>query len=120
MLICQQLALSPTGAQAAAFRRNAEAARIARNDAVALWRDEGQRLPGFRLKLVELLPWLNARKFAAHPWFGDVAQNAVKGGYIDAQDAIGRYYKGQNRRPRFHGKGRRLAFRADNEYRYNL
>ena len=33
---------------------------------------------------------------------------------IDAQDAIGCYYGGQNWRPRFHGKHRPPAFRADN------
>ena len=48
------------------------------------------------------------------PWFREVSQNAVKGGYIDAQDAIDRYNEGQNRRPKFHGKSQRLAFRADN------
>ena len=114
MLICQQIELRPTVAQREVFARNAAAARIARNDAVALWRDEGRRLPGFRLKLVELRPALNKVKLAAHPWFAQVSQNAVKGGYIDAQDAIGRYYSGKYRRPRFHGKNRRQSFRADN------
>ena len=114
MLICQQIELKPTAAQAAAFVQHSAAARIARDDAIALWREEGKRLPGFRYSIRELRPALNAVKFQAHPWFAEVSQNAVKGGYIDAQDAIARYYRKQARRPRFHGKSRRLAFRADN------
>ncbi len=59
-------------------------------------------------------PVANRDKFDRHPWFADLSQNAVKGGQMDAQDAIARFYSGQNRRPRFHGKSRALAFRGDN------
>ena len=114
MLIFEQIELDPNLSQESNFRRHGVAARIARNDHIALWRDEGRRLPGFRYTIKERRPVLNARKFAAHPWFKELSQNAIKGGYIDAQDAIDRYHAGQNRRPRFHGKSRRLAFRADN------
>lgn len=50
------------------------------------------------------MPFLNATKYDAHPWFKDLSQYAVKDGYADAEDAIAR----------FHGKSRRFAFRADN------
>lgn len=114
MLICQEIELDPTGAQRELFISHAHAARVARNDLIAQWREEGKRLPGFRLKLAELRPWMNRDKFQRHPWYKGLSQNAVKGGYIDAEDAIVRYYKGQNRRPRFLGKSARLRFRADN------
>jgi len=67
MLICQVIELSPTPAQRETFTRHAAAARIARNDHVALWREEGRRLPGFRYTFKERRPVLNARKFLAHP-----------------------------------------------------
>jgi len=114
MLVSQVIELRPSQRQEEAFRRHAAAARIARNDLIALWREGGKRLTGFRLKTVELRPQVNRVKYAAHPWFRDLSQNAVKGGMIDAVDAIERYYRGQNRRPRFHGRNRTLAFRADN------
>ena len=104
----------PTGEQADNFRRHAAAARIARNDLIALWREEGKRLPGFRLGKWQRRPAVNAVKFNAHPWMREVSQNAVKGGMLDAEDAIARYHSGQNRRPRFHGKQKPLSFRADN------
>ena len=114
MLIGQAIELAPTALQSAMFARNAAAARIARNDLLAEWRQEGKRLPGFRRRLVELRPVCNAKKFAEHPWFAEVSQNAVKGGFIDAEDAIGRYYSKQNRRPKFLGKNAPRRFRADN------
>ena len=116
MLICQVIELAPTEAQRRVFCRNANAARIARNDLIAQWREEGKRLPapGFRYSLSELRPVLNGRKYEAHPWFREVSQNAVKGGYIDAEDAVKRFYSGQNRRPKFHGENRCRRFRADN------
>ena len=114
MLICQVIELEPSQRQATAFYSHAAAARIARNDVIALWREEGKRLPGFRLKTGELRPEVNKVKYADHPWFREVSQNAVKGGMIDALDAIERYYNGQNERPRVHGKNRRLRFRIDN------
>ena len=61
-----------------------------------------------------LLPEVNNVKYQLHPWFYELRQNAVEGGMIDAEDAISRYYDGQNRRPRFHGKNRPLAFRPEN------
>ena len=99
MLTCQIIALNPTGEQADNFRRHAAAARIARNDLIALWREEGKRLPGFRLGKWQRRPAVNAVKFNAHPWMREVSQNAVKGGMLDAEDAIARYHSGQNRRP---------------------
>lgn len=114
MLICQVIELDPTDAQRVAFVRHASAARIARNDVIARWRDEGQLDPEARAKLMDLRPLVNQVKYELHPWFREMSQNAVKGGMIDAQDAIGRYYRKQNRRPRFHGKNRAKAFRADN------
>ena len=114
MLICQVIELKPTSAQVDTFYRHAAAARIARNDLLALWRDEAKRLPGFRYGKWERRPALNRVKFDAHPWFAEVSQNAVKGGYLDAEDAIARYYTHQNRRPRFLGKSARPRFRIDN------
>ena len=55
---------------------------------------------GFRFKTVQLRPQVNRVKYAAHPWFRELSQNAGKGGMMDAVDAIERYYLGQNRRPR--------------------
>lgn len=95
MLICQVIELNPTPAQRDTFVSHAHAARIARNDVIALWREEGKRLPGFRLSTGQLRPWVNRDKFDRHPWFKDLSQNAVKGGAIDAEDAIKRFYKGQ-------------------------
>lgn len=63
---------------------------------------------------MQLRPAVNKVKFDWHPWFRQCSQNAVKGGMIDAVDAIERYYKGQNRRPRFLGKSKERGFRADN------
>ena len=114
MLIAQQIELNPAPEQIRAFFRNAAAALVARNDFVFLWREEGKRLPGFRMKLKELRPALNSRKGKDRPWFSEVSQNSVKGGYLDAQDAVVRFYEGQSRRPRFKSRGRRKAFRADN------
>lgn len=114
MLTSQVIELNPTPAQQEIFVRHAAAARIARNDHIALWRTEGRRLRGFRYTREERRRVLNSRKFSDHPWFAELSQNAVKGGYIDAQDAIERYEKKQNKPPRFHGKSKRLAFRADN------
>ena len=84
MLIAQVVELQPSGCQEAAFRSHAAAARIARNDLIALWREEGKRLKGFRFKTVELRPRVNRVKYAAHPWSRELSQNAVKGGMIDA------------------------------------
>ena len=114
MLICKVIELKPTAEQVDTFLSHSHAARITRNDMVALWREEGGRLPGFRYKLVELRPVLNKDKFTWRPWFAGLSQNAVKGGMIDARDAIKRYYDGRNRRPRFHGRNHSPAFRADN------
>ena len=114
MLICQKIALYPTLEQAALFHAHAAAARIMRNDLLALWMDEGQRLPGFRHKLGKLRPLANRRKFQNHPWMRELSQNAVKGGAIDAENAIRRYYAKQCRRPKFHSKNARKRFRADN------
>ena len=114
MLACQVVLLKPNMEQESLFRRHAAAARIARNDLLAVWRDEGRRLPGFRYEFAELRPVLNKAKTKQRPWFAELSQNAIKGGYIDAEDAIARFYSKQNKRPRFHGKGRRRAFRADN------
>lgn len=114
MFACQEIALKPTKAQVAVFRSNANAARIARNDLIVLWREEGKRLPGFRYTKKERRPVCNGVKHQLHPWFHSVSQNAVKGGYIDAEDAIARYHSGQNRRPRLHGPERPKRFRADN------
>ena len=114
MLISQVIELQPSEGQEWAFRSHAAAARIARNDLISLWREEGKRLKGFRFKTVELRPQVNRVKYAAHPWFRELSQNAVKGGMIDAVDAIERYYRGQNRRPRFLGGNGRLRFRIDN------
>ena len=114
MLISQVVELQPSDRQESAFRSHAAAARIARNDLVALWREEGKRLKGFRFKTVELRPQVNRVKYAVHPWFRELSQNAVKGGMIDAVDAIERYYRCQNRRPRFLGRNNRLRFRIDN------
>jgi len=114
LLICQVIELQPSQRQAAAFRSHAAAARIARNDLIARWREEGGRLPGFRLRTGQLRPELNRRKYESHPWFRELSQNAVKGGMMDGVDAIERYYRGQNRRPRFLGRNSRLRFRIDN------
>ena len=114
MLISQVVELQPSDGQEAAFRSHAAAARIARNDLIALWREEGKRLKGFRFKTVELRPQVNRVKYAAHPWFRELSQNAVKGGMMDAVEAIERYYRGQNRRPRFLGRNSRPRFRIDN------
>ena len=114
MLIAQVIELQPSDPQESAFRSHAAVARIARNDVVALWREEGKRLRGFRFKTVELRPQVNRVKYVAHPWFRELSQNAVKGGMIDAVDAIERYYRGQNRRPRFLGRNSRPRFRIDN------
>ena len=114
MLLSQVIELQPSEGQESAFRSHAAAARIARNDLIALWREEGKRLKGFRFKTAQLRPEVNRVKYAAHPWFRELSQNAVKGGMMDAVDAIERYYRGQNRRPRFLGRNSRLRFRIDN------
>lgn len=106
------IALDPTAEQISLFKSHGAAARIARNDLIALWREEGNRLPGFRYGTSEPRTLLNKTKLKAHPWFKDLSQNAVKSVYADPEDAIARFYSAQNRR-RFHGKSRRFAFRAD-------
>ena len=67
LLPCQMLALGPTLRQDGLYHSHAAAARIMRNDTIALWKDEGRRLPGFRYKLAELRPVVNREKFQRHP-----------------------------------------------------
>ena len=114
MLVGQVIELDPTAEQRIIFARNASAARIARNNLICLWREEGKRLKGFRYKLVELRPVCNTMKFKEHPWFKDVSQRAVKGGFIDAENAISKCYSKQNKKPKLLGKNARRRFRADN------
>ena len=47
MLVGQIIELDPTAEQRIVFARNASAARIARNDLICLWREEGKRLKVF-------------------------------------------------------------------------
>ena len=115
MLIAQIIELAPDKAQIDAFYRNASGARISRNDLIIMWREEGKRLPGFRMSNNELWRAFTAVKYDAHPWFRDISTLAVRGGMRDALDAIKRYYSGQARRPKLHGKyGKRRGFRIDN------
>jgi len=97
MLISQTIALDPTVEQISLFKSHGAAARIARNDLIALWREKGMRVQlGFLRSKAWRIPFLNEGKFEAHPWFKDLSQNAVKGGYADAEDAIARFYNKQN------------------------
>ena len=57
---------------------------------------------------------LNPDKYNRRPWFGQLAHQSVKGGYIDAETAIKRFYEGESGAPKLRGKSRRLAFRVDN------
>ena len=52
------------------------------NDLIALWREEGKRLPGFRLNKWERRPTVNALKFENHSWMTTLSQTAVKGGLM--------------------------------------
>ncbi len=83
LLVCHLIELQPSQRQEKAFHRHAAAARIARKDLIARWREEGKTLPGFRLKTGQLRPELNLLKFESHPWFRELSQNAVKGGMVD-------------------------------------
>ena len=112
--ICQVIELGPTGEQVARFYRHCAAARIARNDLVALWKGEGDKPPAERTNYLRLRPRFNSSKRNERPWMAEVSQNAVKGGLIDAEDAIRRFYKKESRAPRFHARGKRDSFRCDN------
>ena len=114
MLTAQLIELKPTAGQVQIFYRHCAAARIARNDLVAPWRSEGEKEPEDRLKDRNLRPLFNAQKSERRPWLSELSQNAVKGGLIDAEDAIRRYRRRLARPPRFHKAGLRDAFRADN------
>lgn len=67
MLTAQVFELDPTDPQALCFVRNGAPRRIARNDHIALWREEQKRLPYFRYTIKDRRPLLNARKYQAHP-----------------------------------------------------
>lgn len=72
------IVLDPTAEQISLFESHGAAARIARNDLIALWREEGKRLPGFRYGTSEPRPLLNKTKFKAHPWFKDFLKTLSK------------------------------------------
>ena len=114
MLIAQLIELKPTSVQTEMFYRHSAGARIARNDLVALWRAEGKKEPDDRLDYRKLRPRYNALKHGVRPWFSELSQNAIKGGLMDAEDAVMWFYRKLARPPRFHKAGRRDAFRADN------
>ena len=93
MLIAQLIELKPTAVQTDMFYRHSAAARIARNDLVALWRAEGTKERDDRMDYRKLRPRYNSLKQEVRPWFSELSQYAIKGGLIDAEDAIKRFYR---------------------------
>ena len=81
---------------------------------VALWKAEGEKPKEERTSYLKLRPVFNRGKRIARSWMAGLSQTAVKGGLIDAEDAIRRFYKKEARAPRFHGHGEWDAFRCDN------
>lgn len=71
-------------------------------------------LPGLRRKTKELHPLFNRFKFQKHPWMKELSCLSPRGGCIDAEDAIKRFYKGEADAPKYHGKESRKRFMASN------
>ena len=111
-LVAQLVELKPNKAQIEVFHRHSEARRIARNDLIAEYKKRKER--DDKVVLKELRPWFNAIKDGKHAWMRRCSQNAVKGGLIDAVDALTRFFKKQNKFPRFEQKGKHCRFRIDN------
>ena len=93
-LVAQLVELDPTTGQLEVFYRHSEARRIARNDLIAEYKKRKER--DGKVIIKELRPWFNAVKDRLHVWMRSCSQNAVKGGLIDAVDALTRFFKGQN------------------------
>ena len=111
-LVAQLVELKPNKAQIEVFHRHSEARRIARNDLIAEYKKRKER--DDKVVLKQLRPWFNAIKDGKHAWMRRCSQNAVKGGLIDAVDALSRFFKKQNKFPRFEQKGKHCRFRIDN------
>ena len=111
-LVAQLVELDLTTEQLDVFHRHSEARRIARNDLIAEFKVRKAR--DEKVVLKTLRPWFNAIKDRKHAWMRSCSQNAVKGGLIDAVDALTRFFKGQNKFPKFEPKGKHCRFRIDN------
>ena len=111
-LVAQLVELDLTTEQLDVFHRHSEARRIARNDLIAEFKVRKAR--DEKVVLKTLRPWFNAIKDRKHAWMRSCSQNAVKGGLIDAVDALQRFFKGQNKFPKFEPKGKHCRFRIDN------
>ena len=107
-LAAQLVELDLTTEQLDIFHRHSEARRIARNDLIAEFKARKAR--DEKVVLKTLRPWFNAIKDRKHAWMRSCSQNAVKGGLIDAVDALQRFFKGQNKFPKFEPKGKHCRF----------
>ena len=94
-LVAQLVELKPNKAQIEVFHRHSEARRIARNDLIAEYKKRKDR--DGKVVLKQLRPWFNAIKDGKHAWMRRCSQKAVKGGLIDAVDALTRFFKKQNK-----------------------
>ena len=90
-LVAQLVELDPTTGQLEVFYRHSEARRIARNDLIAEYKKRKER--DGKVIIKELRPWFNAVKDKLHAWMRGCSQNAVKGGLIDAVDALTRFFQ---------------------------
>src|SRR5215468_9203998 len=119
-ITAHQIRLNPTSEQEAYLRRAAGTRRFVYNWGLAEW---NKQYAEFKAGKREQKPSANALKkhFQAlretdYPWTLEVTKCVIEGAFADLGDAWTRYFKGQNRRPKFKKKHRcRESFALSND-----
>src|SRR5215470_12693543 len=119
-ITAHQIRLNPTPEQAAYLRRAAGTRRFVYNWGLAEW---NKQYAEFKEGKREQKPSANALKkqFQAlretdYPWTLEVTKCVIEGAFTDLNDAWTRYFKGQNRRPKFKKKHKcRESFSLSND-----
>ena len=119
-ITAHQIRLNPTPEQEAYLRRAAGTRRFVYNWGLAAW---NQQYAEFKEGKREQKPTANALKkhFQAmretdFPWTLEVTKCVIEGAFADLNDAWTRYFKGQNRRPKFKKKHKsRESFALSND-----
>lgn len=114
MQIAHRIQLDPTAKQREYFSRACGTARMVWNQALAEWTrqyDMGEKPSGMKLKRE-----FNAIKYAKYPWLKGVHRDAHSQPFADLQEAFGRFFKQQAKRPRFKTRGKcRNSFAVAND-----
>ena len=102
MLRTHKIALDPTGRQRQWFAQQCGYADVAYNFAVSAWNNG---VPKSQLRKT-----FNARKHQEFTWCKAMDQRAAMYGIMNLEDAITRYDKGQNKRPKRKRRGCRQSY----------